>query len=134
MKVDIELEAEFDAQAFAKGGKHALRAIIAHIKDGKVCLTSTVPWNDEITVQEAFQGIIPMLSDDQACYVLFRTATWALFTWAPATDCEHRAYADASLGLRNAFGPSLIPNVCIWHSMADVKLDDKVVHAPALSY
>ena len=135
--LDLELEAEFDAQAFAKGGPQAVRALFAKIKDGRIfVLARTVAWDYTKTVREAFeQDVRTRLVDGEALYVLFRTATWALMTFAPDGARDRALYLTSAAELRSALGGVLrIPNVFIWCSLDEVCLDSAVVAAPALSY
>lgn len=137
MLLDLELEAEFDAQAFAKGGPDALRALFAKIRDGRTyVLVHAVSWDYNKTAREAFeQDVCPYLVDDKACYLLFRTATWAMMTFAPEGANDRALYLTAADELRSALGGALrIPNVYTWSSLHEVRLDSTVVEAPALSY
>ena len=135
IRLSLELESEVDAQAFAKGGPNALRAIKATIEDGRFVLSGSLQHDYEQTAPEAFaSGVRPMMKDDAACYILFRTATWALFTWAPDGSSDAELYVSSAPSLRSQIGDARIPNCFVWRSMAEVSLDDKVVTAPKLSF
>ena len=47
--LSLELESEVDAQAFAKGGPNALRAVKATIEDGQFVLSGSLRHNYEQT-------------------------------------------------------------------------------------
>ena len=80
MELDMELEAEFDAQAFGS----ELRALKVRLDDSgsSFVLAATVPWTAEPA--RALERVkAELLRDDEACFVLFRTATWALISFTP---------------------------------------------------
>ena len=132
--LSLELESEVDAQAFAKGGPNALRAVKATIEDGQFVLSGSLRHNYEQTAGEAFEsGVRPMMRDDSACYILFRTATWALFTWAPDGSRDAELYVSSAASLRSQIGDARIPNCYVWRSVAEAFLDDGVVNAAKLS-
>ena len=76
----MELEAEFDAQAFGS----ELRALKVRLDDSgsSFVLAATVPWTAEPA--RALERVkAELLRDGEACFVLFRTATWALISFTP---------------------------------------------------
>ena len=80
--LSFELEAVYDAVAFSFDTR-ALRAAVS--ESGVVSLVATLPYDSDATAEEAFsRDVEPSLKDDEACFLLFRTKTWALATWAPA--------------------------------------------------
>jgi hypothetical protein len=132
MELDMELEAEVDSQAFGK----ELRAIKVRIDDSNnFVLSKTVPWCDD--PQQAMAGVKAVLEAKEPCYILFRTATWALMSFipsdAPGTECVR--YSSACEKLQELLGgPQRVPNVRRWTTIADAKLDEEVELAPPMSY
>ena len=94
MELDMELEAEFDAQAFGP----ELRALKVRLDDSgsSFVLAATVPWTAE-PARALDRVKTELLREDEACFVLFRTRTWALISFtppdAPGPEC---ALYDAS--------------------------------------
>ena len=126
MRLDMELEAEFDAQAFGP----MLRALKVRIdEDGLTfVLASTVPWTAEpAPALELVRA--KLLHETEACFVLFRTRAWALISFtppdAPGPEC---ALYDASCARLQALlgGGPRVPNVRRWASLSEVQLDDQV--------
>ena len=125
MQLDMELEAEFDA-AFGP----ELCALKVRVDDAgsSFVLAATVPWTAEpAAALELVKA--ELLREDEACFVLFRTRTWALISFtppdAPGTECT---LYDASCGNLQALlgGAPRVPNVRRWASLADVQLDQQV--------
>ena len=126
MQLDMELEAEFDAQAFGP----ELRALKVRIDDAgsSFVLAATVPWTAEpAAALELVKA--ELLREDEACFVLFRTRTWALISFTPpdAPGAECTLY-DASCDKLQALlgGAPRVPNVRRWASLAEVQLDQQV--------
>ena len=133
MELDMELEAEFDAQAFGP----ELRALKVRLDDSgsSFVLTATVPWTAE-PARALDRVKTELLREDEACFVLFRTRTWALISFtppdAPGPEC---ALYDASCAKLQALlgGESRVPNVRRWASLAEVQLDEQVPPRVAVS-
>ena len=126
MQLDMELEAEFDAQAFGP----ELRALKVRIDDAgsSFVLAATVPWTAEpAAALELVKA--ELLREYEACFVLFRTRTWALISFTPpdAPGAECTLY-DASCDRLQALlgGAPRVPNVRRWASLAEVQLDQQV--------
>ena len=116
--LSFELEAVFDEQSFTK----AKRALRARLRGGVVALDATLAHDDDENADDAFAVVRAALRDDEACFVLFRTRTWALISFmppdAPGPEC---ALYDASCAKLQALlgGESRVPNVRRWASLAD---------------
>lgn len=129
--LSFELEAVFDEQSFTK----AKRALRARLRGGVVALDATLAHDDDENADDAFAVVRAALRDDEACFVLFRTATWALWTWAPAGAADGDAYVAAAAALRADLGGDVrIPYEAKWRSPDDVALDRRVVQALPLGY
>ena len=139
MQIDLELEAEFDAQAFAKNSPDAVAAIHVKIQDNTFMLAGVVR-KDSLTGRESFeQRVKPLLvvseSQGHACFILFRTATWTLMTFAPHSASDSAVYLQRAPDLLQGLGGNIrIPHEVVWHSVAEVNVDDSIFSAPALSY
>ena len=127
MELDMELEAEFDAQAFGP----ELRALKVRVDDAgsSFVLAATVPWTAEpAPALELVKD--ELLREDEACFVLFRTRTWVLISFippdAPGPEC---ALYDASCAKLQALlgGEPRVPNVRRWASLSEVQLDEQVL-------
>ena len=127
LQLDMELEAEFDAQAFGP----ELRALKVRIDDDgtSFVLAATVPWTAEpAPALELVKA--ELLRKDEACFVLFRTRTWALISFippdAPGPEC---ARYDSSCAKLQALlgGAPRVPNVRRWASLSEVQLDEQVL-------
>uniref|UniRef100_A0A7S3AF42 Uncharacterized protein n=1 Tax=Haptolina ericina TaxID=156174 RepID=A0A7S3AF42_9EUKA len=138
MQLDLELEAEFDAQAFSSGeaGSANLRAIKVRISDGMFVIQGE-PLACSATAVSDFQRMASeLLADGECCYVLFRTAAWALFSFVPgdAPLEEQALYTQEGDTLRTLLGGRLrIPNTRCWTSRGEVQLQDEIERAPPLS-
>lgn len=142
--LDFELEAEFDAQAFATPGPRAKRALIVSIEDGdRFVLSKAVPWDTEKSVRLAFDADVrPLLAEAKPRFVLFRTETWAMMTWAPKAARESDLYLEAADELHSALGGGgglqmahhIIPHVYTWRALTEIGLSDEVVHAKKFNY
>ena len=130
MQLDMELEAEIDAQAFGSD----LRAIKVRLQDGTTfALSATVPWCEPAT--EGMERVRPLLCSGEACYILFRTATWALISYIPdgAPAADRALYASSCATLHALLGGrQRVPNLRSWTSPSHVQLDDEIAQAPAL--
>ena len=137
MRVAEELDSIFDAQAFVKGTPSALRALRVRIQDGnRFVLSGSLGWDYEASVEKAFDDDVrPMLIENEACYILFRTATWALMTFAPEGAHDSSRYIAGEPALREGLGGApRIPNVYTWRTSAEVTLHTDVVNARPLSF
>ena len=134
MKLCMELEAEFDAQAFGP----ELRALKVRISaDASTFeLACTVPWSaDPAQALEAVKA--DLLREDEACFVLFRTRAWALMSFippdAPGAECALYDFSVDSLRLMLG-GASRVPNLRRWSDLSAVTLDEQVEQALPMSY
>ena len=90
--VSFELEAVFDAEAWSP----THRALRARLRDGGVVtLEASLAYDGDATVEDAFEAVRAALRDDEACFVLFRTAVWTLWTWAPPGAPDAQRYLAA---------------------------------------
>lgn len=136
MEVDLELEAEFDAQAFNSEEGPGLRAIKVRIdSDRSFMMDGSLPRSASLA-DDFKQMVSTMLVDNQCSYVLFRTGTWGIFCFVPegAPSEEKDAYSSGSAKLIALLGGSLrIPNSRMWASQGEAVLDEEIEKAPPIS-
>lgn len=129
--LSFELEGTFDAQAFDS----SFRALRARCDRGIISLAETLAYDADATVEEAFEVVRASLREEEPCFVLFRTATWTLWTWAPPEAATSETYLAVRARLRRELGGSArIPQSIVWRAPGDVVLDRSVVDAPPLGY
>jgi len=121
--LSFELEAAFDAEAFSRTHR-ALRGVI---RGGTIALDATLKYDGDAGVKGAFDAIATSLRDDACCFVLFRAATWALWTWAPAGARDAEAYVAARDALRRDLGGEIrVPVAATWTARDEIALDPAV--------
>ena len=110
--VSFELEAVFDAEAWSP----THRALRARLRDGGVVtLEASLAYDGDATVEDAFEAVRAALRDDEACFVLFRTAVWTLWTWAPPGAPDAQRYLAARDALRGQLGGDVrVPHAAAW--------------------